>query len=274
MHLSGLFLYPVKSLGGCAVPAAEVDALGLVGDRRFLVVDAAGKFLTQRALPRMALIRTALSAGTLTLTAAGAGSIAVATQSSGAPVLRTVSVWKSEGLLADDCGDAAAAWLGDFLGVTCRLVRIGEKFVRPILKPGFARAGDHVTFADAFPLLVISEASLADLNDRLVAQGGEALPMNRFRPNLVVAGAGAFAEDTWPRIRIGSVVLRSGGPCARCAITTTDQETAERGREPLRTLATYRRAAADPTDVNFGQNLINETKTGALRVGDPVELLA
>lgn len=276
MHLSGLHIYPVKSLGGFSVPVAEVDDLGLLGDRRFMLVDETGKFLTQRALPRMALIRTALSADTLTLSAAGAGACAVprrAALDSHPAAIRTVSVWKSEGLLAEDCGDAPAAWLSDTLATKCRLVRIGEKFIRPVTKSA-ARPGDRVTFADAAPLLIISEATLADLNDRLVAQGEEAVPMNRFRPNLVVTGCPAFAEDTWTRFRIGNVVFRAGGPCARCSVPTIDQETAERGKEPLRTLTAYRRDASDPTNVNFGQNLIHETKTGALRVGDPVELLA
>ena len=103
--------------------------------------------------------------------------------------------------------------------------------------------------------------------------GGEVLPMDRFRPNLVVAGATAFAEDTWTRLRVGPVQFHASGPCARCPITTTDQQTGVRGKEPLRTLATYRRSATDPTDVNFGQNLIHETKAGRLRIGDPVEII-
>lgn len=271
--LSGLFLYPVKSLGGCTLASAEVDALGLVGDRRFLVVDETGRFLTQRALPRMALVATALDATHLTLSVAPSSSIRVARASDPAAPLRTVSVWKSENLLAEDCGDAAATFLSDFLSVRCRLVRIGAAFTRPILKTT-ARPGDIVTFADAYPFIVISEASLSDLNDRLAERGEDALPMNRFRPNLVVAGCSAFAEDTWTRFRIGTVVFRGASPCARCIVPSTDQATGTRtGPEPLRTLATYRRSATDPTDVNFGQNLIHETKTGALRVGDPVELL-
>lgn len=268
VFVTGLFLYPVKSLRGCAVPAAEFDELGLVGDRRFMVVDETGKFLTQRVLPRLALITTALTADELILSSEGAGRIAVRRAPDPAAPLRTVSVWKSEGLLAEDCGDAVAAWLGSFLGVTCRLVRIGEKFSRPILKPGKARPGDTVSFADGYPFLLISEASLANLNDRLIACGEEPLPMDRFRPNIVVTGCAAFAEDAWPRLRIGDSVFRAGGPCSRCIVTTTDQRTAERGKEPLRTLATYRRDAGDPTDVNFGQNLIHETKHGFLRVGD------
>ncbi len=272
MRLSGLFLYPVKSLRGFAVASAEVDGLGLNGDRRFLVTDETGKFLTQRTLPKMAQIETALDATTLTLRAPGSGSRRIARASDPRAALRTVSVWKSEGLLAEDCGDDAATFLSEFLGARCRLVRIGEKFSRPVLKRA-AHPRDRFTFADGAPLLAISEASLADLNDRIIAHGEDAVPMSRFRPNLVVAGCAAYAEDTWPRFRIGDVTLRAAGQSSRCIVTTTDQFTGERGKEPLRTLATYRRDATDPTDVNFGQNLIHETKACAVRVGDAVEIL-
>lgn len=272
-HISGLYYYPVKSLRGCAVSTLEVDLLGPVGDRRFLVIDPSGKFMTQRTHPRMARIATALDAATLTLSADGAGAIAVPRTSAPAAPLRTVRVWKSEGLQAEDCGDEAAAWLGAFLGAECRLVRIGEKFLRPV-KPAKARPGDVVSFADGYPFLVISEASLAALNERIQENGGKPVPMDRFRPNLVVAGAAPFAEDQWLRFRIGEVVFRHAGLCSRCIVTTTDQQTGERcGPEPLRTLAQFRRDAANPSDVNFGVNLIHETKSGTLRLGDTVELL-
>jgi uncharacterized protein YcbX len=271
VHLSGLFVYPVKSLRGCAVASAAVDELGLRDDRRFLVVDDQGRFLTQRALPHMARVATALDERTLTLSAEGVGPIAVPRTVSGAAV-RPVTIWKHRDVLAEDCGDAPANWLTDLLGVRCRLMRVGADFHRPVLKTQ-ARPGDRIAATDAEPFLVIGEASLADLNARLVAQGAEAVPMNRFRPNLVVAGSAPFAEDTWPRLRIGGIVFRSGGPCARCIITTTDQLTGARGKEPLRTLAAYRRDPSDPKDLNFGQNLLHETKSGILRVGDSVEIL-
>ncbi|MEY3609140.1 MAG: hypothetical protein RLZZ447_1928 [Verrucomicrobiota bacterium] len=275
MVLRGIHVYPVKSLGGCAVQEAEVDALGLVGDRRFLVVDSEGRFLTQRTLPRMALIATQLDAATLTLTAAGAGSVAVSRAPDPAAPLVAVTVWKSEGLLAEDCGAAAAEWLGRFLGVAWRLVRIGPAFRRPVRRvPGELAATPLVGFADAYPFLLASEASRADLNDRLVAGGEEPLPWDRFRANLIIEGCAAFAEDTWPRVRIGAIDFLAAGPCARCAVTTTDQLTGERGVEPLRTLATYRRDPRVPEDVNFGQNLIHLTVGGRLRVGDAVCSLA
>jgi hypothetical protein len=265
--LTGLFIYPVKSLRGCSVAAADLDDLGLVGDRRFLVVDHSGAFLTQRTLPRMALIATELQPGSLRLTAPGAGTLTVNRATDPSAPRRTVTVWSSTGLTAEDCGDEAAGWLSAFLNTPCRLVRAGAAFHRPVSKPGKAQPGDVVAFADAYPLLVVSEASLAELNSRLVENGGEPVPMDRFRPNLVVSGTSAFAEDGWTRLRIGDVVLRAGGPCARCVVTTTDQLTAERGEEPLRTLAAFRRDPRQASQVNFGQNLLLDTRRGTLRVG-------
>ena len=280
LHLTALYLYPVKSCRGLAVASAAVDAHGLVGDRRFLVVDAEGRFLTQRAHPRMALIETALSEGMLTLSASGAGSVSVAVGRALRPTVGdkprptcTVTIWRDP-VVADDCGDEPAAWLGDFLGLPCRLVQAGAAYSRPLPTRKLPSTLDvrlspahEVSFADGFPFLVIAEESLADLNGRL----GAPLPMNRFRPNLVVAGAAPYAEDAWGRFRIGGVVFHGATRCGRCVIITTDQFTAARGPEPLRTLATYRRDAGG--DVMFGRNLVHETKTGRLSVGDAVELL-
>jgi hypothetical protein len=277
MHLSALHLYPVKSCRGLSVNTAEVDDHGLVGDRRFMVVTAdEGRFLTQRTHPRMALIATALNRDDLILSTPHHGSVTVGralrpTVGDKPRPTRRVTIWKST-VTADDCGDEAAEWLTNFLGSPLRLVQMGGPYLRPNQKPA-AQAGDVVSFADSCPFLAVSEASLADLNDRLIARHEEPLPMNRFRPNLVVAGSTPYAEDSWARLRIGGIMFRSAGPCARCPITTTDQETAERGKEPLKTLATYRRDPADPTDVNFGTNLIHETKRGTLHVGATVELL-
>ena len=266
MNVSGLYLYPVKSCRGLAVNSAELDDHGFVGDRRFMVVaEADGLFLTQRTHPRMALIETSLTSTSLLLSSPGRGSVTVPLNASAG--LRRVTVWRST-TSANDCGDEPAEWLSDFLGHPLRLVRMGGTYQRLNLKPA-AQAGDVVSFADSCPFMAISEASLADLNSRLARP----LPMNRFRPNLVIAGCTPYGEDAWNRVRIGGAVFRSAGPCARCPITTTDQETAERGKEPLKTLATYRRDPDDPGDVNFGTNLIHETKRGTVRVGAPVELI-
>jgi uncharacterized protein YcbX len=273
MRLAGLFIYPVKSLRGCRVKTGAVDPLGLQHDRRFMVVDPGGRFLSQRTLPRMALIATEVRDGVLHLSAPAAGTVAVSCEPDDGAPLRAVSVWSSAELQAEDAGETPSAWLTRFLGTPCRLVRIGPAFHRPVLKPPAGAGTDHVVaFADGFPFLIVAEASLSALNDRLIAQGEAALPMDRFRPNLVVSGCAPHAEDSWTRFRIGGIVFRAAGPCARCTVTTTDQETAARGLEPLRTLARYRRDPADPTNVNFGQNLVHETKSGRLHEGDPVTL--
>jgi|SRR5271157_1249647 len=273
MHLAALHIYPVKSFRGLAVQSAEIDSLGAIGDRRFLVVDPAGVFLTQRTAPRMALVGAFLDETALTLRSGGFGEIRVRRAPDPGARLQAVRVWSSEGLQAEDCGNAAASWLGGVLGTPCRLVRIGPAFRRPV-KAGRARPGDLVNFADGYPFLAVSEASLGDLNSRIEKTGAEAVPMDRFRPNIVLGGCEPYAEDSWQRLRIGEIVFRSSGPCSRCIITTTDQATGARGVEPLRTLAGYRRNAAEPTLVDFGQNLVHEVKTGLLSVGDPVEILA
>lgn len=279
-RVAGLFIYPVKSLRGCAVPVAEIDALGFAGDRRFLIVDDTGKFLTQRTHPRMAQVDARLAVGMLILSAEGAGTLSVSVASDPAAPVHTVSVWKHEGLLAEDCGPDAAAWLSNFLGQSVHLVRIGEKFQRPVAKKA-ARPGDAFTFADGAPVLVASEASLAALNDRIQENSGEPVPMDRFRPNLVLTDCGAFAEDDFPSLRIGGVTLRNAGKSDRCIMTTTDQLTGERGKEPLKTLATFRRARPEPVEgdpvdsssVYFGTNYINESKHGTIRVGDSVSIV-
>lgn len=271
MHVAGLFIYPVKSLRGCAVSEATLDELGFAGDRRFLVVEESGPMLTQRSQPRMAQIDARLAGCNLTLSAEGAGQISVPVASDPGAPLRTVAVWKHEGMRAEDCGAEAAGWLSDFLGQPARLVRIGPKFHRPITKKA-GRPGDVFSFADGAPILVAGEASLAALNDRIVENQGEPVPMDRFRPNLVLSGTPAFAEDQYASLNIGEVVLRNAGPSDRCIMTTQDQRTGERlSKEPLKTLAQFRRIEpANPTAVYFGTNYINESKSGTVRVGDEV----
>jgi uncharacterized protein len=272
MHVSALNIHPVKSLRAVPVAAVEVDALGPVDDRRFLAVTPEGLFLTQRTVPAMARVTALVEGGELVLRAAGVPDLRVRRAPDPAAPLRTVTIWKSSGLQAEDCGEAAAAWLSQVLAGPTRLVRAGAAFRRPVLKAD-AREGDVTGFGDSCPFLILSEASVAGLNQRLAAQGHPALPIDRFRANLVVAGCAPHAEDTWRRIRIGDVVLRSVGPCTRCIVTTTDQATGARGVEPLRTLAQYRRDPRQPSEVNFGQNLVNESKAGRIRVGDPVVVL-
>ena len=271
MHLTSIYLYPVKSLRGCAVSRARVDVLGFEGDRRLMIVDETGKAITQREMPRMALIDTMIVDDRVVLAMGGKGSIEVNVNSDPAAQTRSVQIWRSSGLLAEDCGEDAAQWLGGILATRCRLVRVGARFHRPV---GEGERNDSVAFVDAYPGLILGEASLADLNDRLCVRSEEPVTVTHFRPNLVFTGSGAYAEDGWIRSRIGDVVFRSCGPCARCSVTTIDVATGERRLEPLRTLANYRRNPVNSAEVVFGQNLMNETKSGMVRVGNPIIVLA
>jgi uncharacterized protein YcbX len=257
-----LYVYPVKSCGGSAVASAEVDVFGFRHDRRWMVVDETGRFLTQRSDPLLATIRAELDDGRLALRAAEWGSIAVdAFPESAAPT--PVTVWRDtvDALPVEGADD----WLSAALGRPARLVWMPESTRRPA-KRDPAGISPRISVADAYSFLVLSRESLATLNARLA----DPLPMNRFRPNIVVEGAGPFAEDGWSAFRIGEIELDVAGPCARCATTTTDQKTGARGVEPLRTLATFRR---EGSEVLFGQNA-NHRGTGTIRRGDPVEILA
>jgi uncharacterized protein YcbX len=261
LRLTALNIYPIKSAAGIAADEWDVDGLGLRYDRRWMVVDSTGMFLTQRVHPRMAFIIPSITRTTLSINAPGMSTLELPLEPSKAVSTR-VTIWR------DSCtvtwlGEKAADWFTDYLGVACSLVHMADDVIRPT-NPDFAPGG-RVSFADGYPFLLISEESLQDLNDRLL----EPLPMNRFRPNLVVAGGAPYAEDDWSRISIGALALRVVKPCFRCVITTTDQLTARRTKEPLRTLATYRRMGGE---VMFGQNVVHEG-TGRLSVGDTVSLL-
>ena len=266
MRVSDIRIYPVKGLHGHSVPEAVVEPWGLRGDRRYMVVDGTGRFLTQRQLPRMAVIEAALVAGGLALSAPGAGRIAVAEPDAyAAPVAATV--WTNE-VTARDVGADVAAWLSAALGTACRLVYMADPASARPVDPDFAGCDDRVSFADGFPLLVTNEASLADLNTRLGAPVG----MDRFRTSVAVDAAEPWAEDGWARLRIGAVPFAGTKDCARCVVTTVDQDTGVRSQEnePLRTLAGFRRKAGGR--IIFGQNLIPRG-LGRIAVGDPVRVL-
>ncbi len=266
MQLSALYRFPLKSAIGEALSASPVDSLGLQGDRRWLAVDAhSGRFLSQRLLPRMTQLLARYAADdSLTLSAHGFGRIRVALPAADAE-LRDVTLW-SDALRVPDAGDDAAAWLSQFLGRACRLVYLPVERARQV-DSGYAAAGDQVGFADGFPLLLIGQASLEDLSARV----GRPLEMLRFRPNLVVDGSAAYAEDGWKRIRIGGLDFRVAKGCSRCIVTTLDPRSGERDadREPLATLKTYRERDGE---LYFGQNLIC-AGSGVLEVGMPVEIL-
>lgn len=258
--LSGIHVYPVKSLRGIALEESPVEPRGLRGDRRWMVTDAEYEFLTQREVPELALVEVRQFEDGLRIAGPGMESLTVARPDASR---RNVRIFKDV-VPAVPAGGEADDWFSRYLGFTCHLVYMDDTGVRPV-DPRYASDGDIVSFADGFPLLLLSCASLDDLNSRL----RDPLPMNRFRPNLVLSGAEPFEEDTWHRIRIGQVVMDVAKPCARCAITTVDQNTAERGDEPLRTLATFRKSDGK---VYFGQNLIPRSRA-VVRVGDEVEIL-
>ncbi len=267
--LAALHVYPVKGCRGLAPATAWAGARGLEGDRRWMVVDGAGRFVSQRTRPRLAVVAPEPAPGALVLRAPGREPLVVPLGPDGGPAggatATAVTVWRDT-VAALDAGAPAAAWFEALLGDAARLVFMTDD-TRRAVDPAYAAPGDVVSFADGFPWLLISEASLADLNARLPRP----LPMSRFRPNLVVSGCAPYAEDGWRTLRIDEAVFRVVKPCARCSVTTVDQETGESdGPEPLRTLAGYRRVG---NGVMFGQNLLAE-RGGELRVGAPVEIVA
>jgi uncharacterized protein YcbX len=258
--LSGLYVYPIKSCAGIPLDSAELSTTGLRHDRRWMLVDETGGFMSQRAHPRMALVSSHLSDKHLTVSAPGMPDLQMPLRQENGNLI-DVNVWgdANKGALV---GEEADRWFGEFLRFPCRLARKPEDDPR-LVDSIYAESGDQVGFADGFAFLLISQASLDDLNGRL----DDPLPMNRFRPNFVVRGCGPYAEDGWGRVRIGGVPFRVAEGCPRCAITTTDQKTAARGKEPLRTLATYRKFDGE---VYFGRNLIHDA-LGTVHVGDSVE---
>lgn len=269
--LHSIHVHPVKAFRGVAPREAAVEPWGLAGDRRWALIDDGGKVVTQREEPRLALAAAEpVAGGGVRLSAAGRAPLTVPVPAPSGTVTVTLFGTKVEAVPADG---AAHAWCAGFLGADVRLVHLDDPATRRPIDPDHALPGETVSLADGYPLLVTTLASLDALNT-LVAQGDHAhegpLPMNRFRPSVVVAGTRPWAEDDWSRIAIGEVVFRVAKPCGRCVVTTTDQGTAARGAEPLRTLARHRRIGRS---LVFGQNLVPRS-TGIIRVGDPVRILA
>ncbi|WP_095196740.1 MOSC domain-containing protein [Pseudomonas sp. Irchel 3A7] len=266
LRLSALYRYPLKSGKGEALQQVGLDKLGLDGDRRWMLVDeASGRFLTQRAVAQMSQLSALWNAeGGLTLDAPGLSPIDIALPGSDAE-LRGVTIWRDT-LRVPDAGDAAGAWVSEFIGKPTRLVQVPLDRARTT-QAGYGKDDDQVAFADGFPLLLIGQASLEDLSQRV----GRPLEMLRFRPNLVIEGSDAYAEDGWKRIRIGDVEFRVVKSCSRCILTTIDPQTGVRSedREPLATLQKYR---AEADGAMFGQNLVNDSN-GRLEVGMPVTIL-
>jgi uncharacterized protein len=268
-----LNLYPIKSCAGIALREATITPAGLMSehiyDREWMVVDSRGRFLTQREYPKMATIKPQIRSDTLELRAPGMLRLQIPLDlpdPDSAPTL-DVQVW-NDTVKAYDCDEMTAAWFSNALGVPCRLVRFHAEAQRAANPRWTDGVKVPTLFSDGYPILVISDASLADLNEKLLAHGREALPMNRFRPNIVIGGTGAFDEDYAKTIAIGEAILKPVKPCPRCPIPSIDQATGQIGPDPLDILQSYR---ADPRvdgAIAFGMNamlLAGEGET--IRVG-------
>ncbi|MEU0191004.1 MOSC N-terminal beta barrel domain-containing protein [Streptomyces afghaniensis] len=270
-HLHSIHVHPVKAVRGLAPREAAVEPWGLAGDRRWVLIDDGGKVLTQRRQPRLALAAAELLPdGGVRLSAPGMEPLTVPVPRPSGTVPVEIFHDKIDAVPAED--EAAHAWCSAYLGIGVRLAYMDDPATRRPVDPEYARPGETVSFADGFPLLLTTTASLDALN-ALIAQDDHAdegpLPMNRFRPSVVVAGTDAWAEDDWSRLTIGDVSFRVAKTCGRCVVTTTDQGTGERGREPLYSLGRHRRLGGK---LVFGQNLV-PLSGGTIRVGDPVRIL-
>jgi uncharacterized protein len=264
MRLVEIRRYPVKSLRGHSLSKANVERIGLAGDRRWMIVDEANVFLTQRQYPRLAQIDAAPTDKGVVLRHTTYGALEIEFPDHRAPT-EVVTIWRSK--FAARFAESASAFLSGFLGKPVKLAYFHDEAARPV-DPDFGREDDRVNFADGYPLLITTTASLDDLNRRLAKPIG----MDRFRANLIVEGAAAWEEDTWRSLRIGELTFRVVKPCARCAIPSLDQLTGEalEGNEPLRSLAQFHRASNG--GIIFGQNLIPDA-FGPLRVGEAIEVL-
>jgi uncharacterized protein YcbX len=267
--LQSIHVHPVKALRGQAPREAVVEPWGLAGDRRWVLIDDGGKVVTQRQQSRLAQAAAGLVPGGVVLSAPGLEPLTVAVPDPVDMVTLDIFGTKVEGVLADR---SAHEWASTYLGMPVQLVHMDDPATRRPVDPDYALPGETVSFADGYPLLLVSASSLDSLNS-LIAQGPHAaegpLPVNRFRPNVVVSGTDAWAEDDWSRVAIGEVTFRVAKMCGRCVVTTTNQDTGVRGKEPLHTLGRHRRFAGK---LVFGQNLV-PLSGGTIRVGDPVRVL-
>lgn len=261
IKVSQLSIYPVKSAAGIDVPAVLLDRLGPQYDRRWMVVDSEGIFVSQRQHSRLCLVTVQVDNERLKLQAPGYNRLCISHFSAIDSV--EVKVWNDH-VMAYDCGDEAAIWLSEFLQISCRLVYMPENNHRKV-DQNYAKTDSRVSFADGFPLLMISEESLLAFNTCL----DNPIEMNRFRPNLVVRGAQPFEEDNWKQIRIGRMVFTLAKPCSRCVIPSIDPTTAKQEPSVAKALAIHRRREGS---VFFGQNLIFDG-AGWLKLGDRVEIL-
>ncbi|MER7002317.1 MOSC N-terminal beta barrel domain-containing protein [Dactylosporangium sp. NPDC000555] len=266
MRLSYLATYPIKSCYRVEAETAEVEPWGLAGDRRWIVVDEEAKLITQRVWPAMGRIRPHYDDRGLVLHAQGAVPLQVPFPSGAPAEVRHFHQW----IAATSAGDVADQWVSQVIARPARLFYLDDPTRRPV-DPKFGDPDDRVSFADGYPLLLANEASLHAVNDWLAEDGDEPIAMTRFRPNVVVSGAPAWAEDDWigRRVVIGDVAFRVPKPCSRCVLTTIDPETGEKGEQPLRVLGRHRRF---PGGLMFGLNLIPDVR-GKIAIGDEVTVL-
>jgi uncharacterized protein YcbX len=271
LTVSALARYPVKSCRGEALDEAIVEPWGLAGDRRWMVVDADGEVITAREVHQLLLVRPQLVPDGLGLAGPDLPLLPVPVPDGRERML--VDIWGSQVDAA--CADPAAdAWFTKLVGSTARLVYLDDPLARPT-NPQRTRPDDRVSFADGYPLLLTTQASLDRLNEH-IAEGPRAdegpLPMTRFRPSVVVEGAPAWAEDDWRELRIGGVPFRAVKGCDRCVLTTLDPDTAAKGMEPITTLARHRRFDGKTW---FGINLVPDThERRRIRVGDEIEIIS
>ena len=259
--LSAITLYPVKSLAGISVSRWPVTKTGLQYDRKWMLIDQDRQFLSQRKLPHMALIKTALTDSHLILSAPGMENLLLALAPTDGEIIDS-TIWHDQ-CDARRVSAEADQWLSHFLKQDCRLVYQPDEMIRPV-DSDYGRATDSVAFSDGFPFLIISENSLVSLNRDMQLN----LPMTRFRPNLVISGCAAYAEDSWREISIGGIDFRLPKPCSRCSVPTIDPNTAQSGKEPLTTLSRVRKWQ---NKVYFGQNALHN-QCGLLTVGDTVQV--
>jgi uncharacterized protein len=263
--LTEIRIYPIKSLGGISLSEAVVEPKGFRYDRRWMLVKPDGKFMTQRENTVMALVEVELTDSHLRVFHRHRLEDVLEIPLDGTTDEQlTAYVWDNQAVDSLVVSQEADDWFSKLVGFSCRLVYMPDNSRRPV-DPKYAQPDDVVSFADGYPYLVISMASLDELNRRME----EPLEMIRFRPNLVVEGAEPYDEDTWYQFQIGELTFYGVKPCARCVLTTIDPETAQKGKEPLKTLATYRKMGSK---ILFGQNVLAET-LGTLHVGQPVTVL-
>lgn len=259
-RLSEIWIYPVKSLGGVRLNHATVQEKGLKGDRRWMLVDEDGMFMTQRLIPGLALFKVEEKKEHLKINFEG-NSITLPTENS-SPVVFKARVWDDTVDVVEVSNDVSS-WFSEHLKMKCKLVAFPEENPRQV-DPRYSLKDGHVSLADAFPFLIIGQESLNLLNSKME----QPLPMNRFRPNFVFSGGMPHDEDTWQHFTIGNNRFVGVKPCSRCVLTTVNQDTAEKGAEPLRTLSTYRKRDAK---IYFGQNLLAED-FGTVKVGDVISV--